>query len=595
MSRGDARVPGDDEARAPLGRTLAVARPAAGRMCLATLLGSGAVAASIGLIATAAWLISRASQHPPEASLAVAIVAVQFFGLSRGFFRYGERIVGHDAAFHLLADLRVGIYRDLESLAPAGLPAFRSGDLLARLVGDVDTLQDVVLRVIPPFAIAALVGGATVAFVWSLLPAAGAVLLVALLLGCTVVPAATGRKARRSEARQAGVRGELGAASVDLIEGAADLVVFGAMDAQVARIASLDEQLAGMATRSAGTAGVGAALTMLLAGLAMWGALLVGIPAVHAGRLDGVLLAVITLVPLAAFELVAGIPPAMQSLERARGAAARVFAVADSPAPVADPASPADLPDAPYDLQTRGLGSSYPGARAPALEDVSLSLRPGSRVALVGPSGAGKTTLAHVVLRFLPYTGSATLSGTELSALGGDDARRVVGMVGQDAHVFATTLAENLRIGRRDAGDEELARVVTAVGLADWVGGLPDGLATDAGERGGRMSGGQRQRLAVARALLADFPILVLDEPTEHLDRNAADALGRDLVALTAGRSTLLITHRLSGLHDLDEVFVLDGGRVIEHGTHRELVAAGGRYAELWAEERQTGQSLPVR
>ena len=315
---------------APLGRTLGIARPAGRRLLLAALLGAGAIAADIGLIGTAAWLISRAAQHPNEAHLAVAIVLVQFFGLSRGLLRYEERLVGHDAAFRLLADRRVKVYQRLERLAPTGLPAFRRGDLLARVVQDVDSLQDLAIRIIPPFAIAVLVGSATVALLWWMLPAAGLILAVALVLASTVVPWLTGKLARRRESRFARVRGDLTVAMVDLTEGASELVAFGAMGAQLRTVRERDAELTAIAAASAGTAGVGLALTTLLAGLACWGCLLVGIPAVLSGRLDATELAVITLIPLAAFELVVGLPVATQALQRVRQAAARVFEVSDA-------------------------------------------------------------------------------------------------------------------------------------------------------------------------------------------------------------------------------------------------------------------------
>ncbi len=557
-------LPADDHGpQAPLRRTLALARPAAGRLVLATLLGAGAVGAAIGLIATSAWLISRSSQRPEESAVAVAIVGVQFFALSRGLCRYGERLVGHDAAFRVLADLRVRIYERLECLAPLGLPAFRSGELLARLVHDVDALQDVLLRVVPPFAVAALVGAATVGVLWLVLPAAGAILLVALLLAGVVVPWLTGTLAARAEARQAAARGELTASVVDLVEGAPELLVNGAAAAQVGRARAADAEVTSIARATARTAGVGQGLTTLCSGLAMWGALVVGVAAVRAGTLNGVWLAGLALVPLVTFELVTGLPTATQTLQRVRRSAARVFEVLDAPPPVVEPAHPVALHDPPHVLRVRGLRSRYPGAVRWVLDGIDLDLAPGRRVAVVGPSGAGKSTLAGVLLRFLDYEsppGSVTLDGVELAELAGEECRRVVGLVAQDAHVFDNTLEENLRLARREATREELYEVLARVRLLDWVEQLPDGLATEVGERGARMSGGQRQRLALARALLADFPILILDEPGEHLDTATADAILADLLALTQDRATLLITHRHADLAEMDEVLVLDRG-----------------------------------
>jgi thiol reductant ABC exporter CydC subunit len=573
--------------RAETSRTLAIARPARGKLAEASLLGAGAIGASIALMGTSAWLISRASQHPSEASLTLAIVGVQFFGLSRGFLRYGERLVGHDAALRVLADLRVRVYQRLEALAPAGLTAFRRGDLIARVVDDVDSLQDVVLRVIQPFAVAALVGIATVAAMWWFLPQAGLVLLAALAVSTTVVPWLTGRLATREESKQATARGELGAAVIDLIEGAPELLVMGATQGQLDCIEPADTQLRSIARRGAGTTGIGLGLTTALAGLASWGALTLGVGATHSGSLNGALLAVLALVPLAAFELVSPLPAATQALQRSRVAAGRVFAAMDAPPAVVDPPSAVAPQAGPHAVALRSVWTSYPDAERAALRGIDLDLRPGRRVAVVGPSGAGKSTLADVLVRFLPVdAGEATLDGVPMDRFASDAVRRIVGLVEQSPHLFDTTLAENLRIGCREASDDELAAVLDRVGLGEWLAGLPLGLASEVGPSGTRVSGGQRQRVAVARALLADFPILVLDEPAEHLDPAAAEALTADLLALTEGRSTLLITHRLVGLEEVDEILVLDEGRVVERGTHAELLAAAARYAGLWWDER---------
>jgi thiol reductant ABC exporter CydC subunit len=572
-------------------RTLSIARAARRRLASASLLGAGAIGASIALMATSAWLISRAAQHPAEASLTLAIVGVQFFGLSRGLLRYAERLVGHDAALRGLADLRVRVYERLETAAPTGLPLFRRGDLVARVVHDVDSLQDVALRVIEPFAVAALVGTVTVGAMWWVLPQAGAVLFVALALSAVGVPWLTGRLARREEAKQATVRGELTADVVDLVGGAPELVVMGGTDAQLGRIAQADRRLRALSRRGAGTAGIGFALTTALAGLACWGALTLGVRATHGGSLNGAFLAVLALVPLAAVELVSPLPAAAQALQRSRVAAGRVFDAMDAAPIVSDPHRPVALALGPHTVELRSVWASYRGAGRAALRGADLSLRPGRRVALVGPSGAGKSTLADVLVRFLPAdSGEAVLDGVPMERFAADDVRRVVGLVEQRPHLFDTTLAENLRIGRRSAEDAELEHVLARVGLGPWLAGLPDGLSTEVGPMGARLSGGQRQRVAVARALLADFPVLVLDEPAEHLEPAAADALTADLLELTEGRAALLITHRLSSLHRMDEIVVLDQGAVVERGTHDELLEAGGRYAAMWWEERMGDQ-----
>lgn len=568
--------------------TAAFTRPAGRRLLLASLLGAGAIMAGVGLLAVSAWLISRASQHPKESALALGIVAVQFFGLSRGLLRYAQRLVGHDAAFRALADLRVRVYARLEALGPGGLPAIRRGDLMARFVHDVESLQDLLVRVIAPFAIAIAAGAATVALVVWILPLAGAVLLVALVLAATALPWLTGWLARRGEAGQAAERGELAASVVDLVAGAPELAACGLADRQLARAAAIDARLARISRRSARTAGIGQGLATLLPSLAMFGSVVVGLIAVRAGRLDVVLLAVIAVVPLAAFELASGLPGATQTLARVRPSLGRTRQVLEATPVVCDPPVPKPLPTAAETIRVRELRCRY-GADEPwVLDGLDLDLSPGRSVAIVGRSGAGKSTLADVLLRFLPYQeGSVTLGGVELADLSGDDCRRVVGLVAQDAHVFDSSLEANLRLARPEATGEELRGVLERVRLLDWIDELPAGLATRVGEHGGRMSGGQRQRLAAARALLADFPVLLLDEPGEHLQTETADAIVADVLSAAHERAVLLITHRLAGLEGVDEVLVLEAGRVVQRGTHAELLARGGVYAQMWRREAE--------
>ncbi len=564
-----------------LARTLGIDGRSARPLVAATLLGAGSLGCAVALIATSAWLISRSSQRPPESALAVATAAVQFFALSRGLLRYGERLAGHDAALRLLAALRVRVYGQLERLAPAGLPAFRSGDLLGRLVQDVDSLQELVLRVWPPFAIAALVGGLAVVVVGAMLPAAGLILLAALIASSAAVPWLVRRHAARFAGPRAAARGEVAASTVDLLSGASELEVYGALDAALARADAADAELTRVALAAARGAGAGQGVTNLSMGLAMWGSLAVGVAAVASGDLSGALLAGLALIPLAAFELVAPLPAAAQGREQVERSADRVEAVLSASAPVVDPARPGKLPGGPGELRAQSLRCRYGERDELALAGLDLTIAPGAHVAIVGPSGAGKTTFAWTLVRFLAYEGSLKLDRVELDELAGDDVRSVIGLVGQEPHIFATTVAENLRLARRDADDGELFAALEQVHLAGWVRGLPDGLQSDLGERGSAMSGGQRQRLALARAVLADFPVLVLDEPGEHLDVMTAEAVIARMLERRRGRTTILITHRLAGLQALDEIFFLDAGRVVERGTDAALVRAGGRYAAL--------------
>ncbi|MFG2172279.1 thiol reductant ABC exporter subunit CydD [Streptomyces niveus] len=574
----------------PLARMRSAVGRLRGRFVLALVLGSLALGSAVGLMAVSGWLISRASEQPPVLYLMVAVTATRAFGIGRAVFRYAERLVSHDAVLRMLADLRVSVYRRLERLAPAGLREARRGDLLSRLVADVDALQDYWLRWLLPVGSAVLVGAGAVGFTAWLLPEAGAVLAVGLLAAGVGVPLVSGARARRAERRLAPARGLLATRVAELLDGCAELTVAGALRSRIRAARDADATLTAIASRGAAATALGGGLSALICGLTVAAAAYAGVGAVHDGRLEGVALAVVVLTPLAAFEAVAGLPLAVQYRQRAARSAERVCEVLDAPVPVREPAHPAAAPETPFPLEVRGLSARYAGQERDALTGVDLTLTVGKRVAVVGPSGAGKTTLAQVLLRFLDAReGGVRLGGTDAAALDGDTVRRFVGLCAQDAHLFDSSVRENLALARRDATDDDLRDALLRARLLDWVDGLPAGLDTLVGEHGARLSGGQRQRLALARALLADFPVLVLDEPAEHLDLPTADALTADLLTVTEGRTTLLITHRLQGLDAVDEVIVLDGGRVAQRGPYAELVAVEGPLRRMWERERERG------
>ncbi|MEV6962632.1 thiol reductant ABC exporter subunit CydD [Streptomyces sp. NPDC051207] len=572
-----------------LARVRAVSGARRGRLALALALGSLALGSAVGLMATSGWLISRASQQPPVLHLMVAVTATRTFGIGRAVFRYGERLVSHDAVLRMLADTRVAVYRRLERLAPAGLRRARRGDLLSRLVTDVDALQDYWLRWLLPAGAALLVSAGSVAFTAWLLPEAGAALAVGLLAAGAGVPLVTGAVARRAERRLAPARGVLATRVADLLTGTAELTVAGALPTRAAQVRRADGTLTRITSRAATATALGDGLTALISGLTVATAAVLGARAVADGRLDGVLMAVVVLTPLAAFEAVLGMPLAVQYRQRVRRSAERVYEVLDAPAPVREPEHPRQAPGVPFPLVVKDLTARHAGQDRNALAGLDLTLEEGRRIAVVGPSGSGKTTLAQVLLRFLDADqGSYTLAGVDTRTLDGDDVRRLVGLCAQDAHLFDSSVRENLLLARKDAGERELRDALARARLLQWADSLPDGLDTLVGEHGARLSGGQRQRLALARALLADFPVLVLDEPAEHLDLPTADALTADLLAATEDRTTVLITHRLAGLEDVDEVIVLDEGRVVQRGTFAELAAAAGPLRAMVEREAET-------
>jgi thiol reductant ABC exporter CydC subunit len=578
-ARGPVRTTAE---RRPLLRLLWLARPLRVRLVLSVLAGAAATGCGVALLGTSGFMLARASEHPSILAISVAVVAVRAFSVGRGVSRYLERLTSHDVAFRVLADIRVAIYRRLERLAPAGLATFRSGDLLSALISDVDATQDLFIRGIGPPLAAALVGAGAVTVCLLILAPAGGVLALGLLAAGAAVPPLAVAGSRRAARTAAPVRGELGATVTDLLSGAAELHAFGAQDAALAAVAEADGRLTALARRFATATGLGTGLIAGLTGLTLWGVLVLGVAAVGHGALTRVPLAVLCLTALASFEAVALMPAAALQLGAARASARRIGTILDTPEPVAEPSAPRLRPAGPVHVQLSGVRVRYEPDGPPALDGLDLDLPPGRRVALIGPSGAGKSTAAAVLLRFRdPEAGTVTLNGADLASYAAADVRTVIGGCLQDPHIFDATIRDNLRVGRAGASDTELAAAAERARLLPWIDSLPRGWDTRAGPRGVAMSGGERQRLALARALLADPAVLILDEPTAHLDPEARAALTADVLAVTAGRATLLITHELEGLDQVDEIIVLDRGRVVQRGPHARLIQTDGPYRQL--------------
>jgi ATP-binding cassette subfamily C protein CydC len=572
------------------------------RLARAVAAGSAGLGSAVALAATSAWLIARASQMPPVLDLTVAVVSVRAFGISRAVFRYLERLASHDVALRGMTALRERVYSALAAGRTDVVVGLRRGDLLARTGADVDAVGDLVVRALLPSAVAGVVGVGTVALVAALLPAAALVLTAALLLAGVLAPLLTARATRLAELSLADERAEVAALSLTLVDSAGELQVSGRAPAVLDAVRRADERLAAGADRAARPAAFAAALNLLAMGGAVVGAMLLGIPATTAGTLAPVELAVVVLVPLAAFEATGMLPAAAVQLVRSAGAAVRVVDLLDRaaatpptsrarPAPAAPSAAAGGEP-----LVARDLACGWPG-RPPAVAGVDLALGPGRTVAVVGPSGVGKTTLLLTLAGLLPaQDGTVRLAGRDPWLQDRTEVSRTAVLTAEDAHVFDTSVLENLRVARGDVTAEEARRTLAAAGLGPWLAGLPDGVDTRLGADGATVSGGERRRLLLARALLTSAPLLLLDEPAEHLDPASADALVTDLLraARDAGRGVLLVTHRLSSLAAVDEVLVLervDGGsagapaRVVARGSHAVLAATRPAYAWAWAQE----------
>ncbi len=528
------------------------------RFALSIGLGAITVCLGVALMATAGYLISRAAEQPPILSLTVTIVAVRFFALSRPLGRYLERLASHDLAFRALQRIRTRFYRLIEPLAPGQLEGYRHGELLTRMVGDVDALQGLYLRALGPPLVALLAAAACIGAAAAFLPVAAAVLAVGLIAGGVAVPALAGGLGRRVGRRQADARGKLTAELVELLRGAPELVVFGREQDVLDRIRATDRVLSRLARRDALVAGLGDALSILVAGVTAAGVLALAVSAHDTGTLDRVLVAMLALLALSAFDAVAPLPSSARELSGLLRAGRRVLEVADREPSVRDPAEPLPAPSRATLVALEAVTARYEPSEPPVLRDFDLRLEPGSRVALVGRSGAGKTTVTNLLLRFLdPEDGRVTIAGRDVRDYRQEDVRATFALAGQDAHLFNSTIRANLGLARPGATDGELRDALARARIGEWVDSLPDGLDTLVGEEGVQLSGGQRQRLTIARALVSGAPVLVLDEPTAHLDPPTARALMDDVLEAADGRAVLLITHRPEGLARMDEIVSL--------------------------------------
>ncbi len=540
-----------------------LAAPPWGKMLLAVGLGVAGAMSTVGILAGSGYVVDRAAFRPGLGAIAGLLAAVEVLAFLRGPLRYGERLVSHDAAFRSLAHWRVWLYDHLEPLAPAGLRGWRSGDLLSRVTDDVDTLQDLFLRCLLPVVVTVAAGCLAVVLVGVILPVAAAVLATALLIAVITTPVVSA-VAGTAHGREAQLRGELSAEVVDLLRAAPELLAFGQEDAALARIEAADRELTRLARRRAVAGGAAGAIVTVCVGAAAVGILAVGIPAVGSHQMGAVMLGVLVLAAVGAFETVPALAAAAVRATDVVAAGRRLLAIAEVPVAVTDPEQPASLHDGTPAVHVHDGRLRYGDDLPWALDGLDLDVTPGEHVGVVGSSGAGKTSLVHALLRFWPLqAGSATLGGEEIARVRQADVRRAVSLVDQDAHVFGGTIRHNVALARPDASEVEVHDALRRAHLDDWVTSLPLGLDTPVGEQGAQISGGQRRRIALARALLAGGRVLVLDEPTAGLERDAGARLVADVLdaAREAGTSVLLVTHRAQDLSGVDRVVTIERGR----------------------------------
>ncbi|MCL4445266.1 MAG: thiol reductant ABC exporter subunit CydC [Actinobacteria bacterium] len=545
-------------------KMFAIGAPARNRMILATLLGVAASAATIGLLAGSGYVVDKAAFRPGLGAIAGILAVVEVMAFLRAPLRYAERLVGHDVAFKALSRWRVWLYDRLEPLSPAGLRAWRSGDLLSRFVEDVDSLQDLYLRALAPLVVAVASGILAVSVLTVLLPLAGLIVAVSLLAGL-VLPAWLILAAGGDEEREAELRGELAADVVDLVYGAQELIAFGQQDIVGERVERADEELSRIARRRAFVSGAASTILGVFAGVAVVGVVVVTVLAAHAHQLGYSMVAVLPLTAIAAFE---SVPAVTQSALRAGGVAAagrRLLALVDIPVPVVDPDDPVELDVGCPDVAFVDAKLRYADHSPWALDGVSFTIAAGAHTAIVGSSGSGKSSVVNVLLRFWKLDGGrATLGGVTIDRLAQSRARSVFALLDQRAFLFSGSIRHNLAMVDPNLSDAEFNAALTVVGLIEWVESLPEGLMTQIGDHGTKLSGGQRRRIALARAMLIDAPILLLDEPTAALDQETSLKIIRRILEDSGERTVVVITHDEEHLELFDGVVTIDGGKVVE-------------------------------
>ncbi|MDB5077557.1 MAG: cydC [Chloroflexi bacterium] len=562
-------------------RVLSFLRPYRLRVLAAIALGCATVAANIGLVAVAGYLIAAAALKPALLALSVPIYLVRFFGVTRAFLRYGERLVSHSVTFALLAEMRIWFYSRLEPLAPASLSMHRTGDVLARMVKDIDELENVYLRVFSPLIVALVTASAVAVLLgvfnlWLMLVA-----IPFLLLAGLGVPLLGRALAARVGEDLPHIRGELSAQAVDSIQGMQDLLIFGREASVRGRIAALERQSGSVERRLTRVAALQSGIGDFLAAGCATAVVTVAIPLVTTGRIGGVYLAFLAVMTLATFEVLQPLATVFPLMDRTRTSGDRLFEIADSQPNVREAAQTISAP-LDIDLEFSHVSFAYNADMPPVLDDVTFSVRRGMHVAVVGASGSGKSTLLSLALRFWDVdAGMVKFGGADARQLTLDAVRAQISVVMQEVALFTDTLRNNLRIARPDATEADLLWALDTACLGDLVDRLPDGLDSWIGEQGLQLSGGERQRLAIARALLKTAPILALDEATANLDPITEATVLSQLLAAATDRAVLLITHRLVAMEEMDEILVLDRGRIVERGTHAELVDSRGAYWRL--------------
>lgn len=568
-------------------RLVAFLRPFAGEVALSVVLGTATVLSGIGLMGTSAYLIATAALQPGIETLQVAIVGVRFLGISRGIFRYLERLATHSVNFRLLAQLRVWFYRSIEPLAPARLETFPGGDLLDRAVADIEVLQEFYVRLVAPPVVAALTTVGVGLFAGNFNAGVGWSLVAGLIAGGWILPLCLYLAGRNPAMALTQNRSRLNGKLVEALQGMPEWVAFGHANSLSRELGHLQEAYHQTQERLARVGALGSAAGSLVMNLTAWCVVILVIPLVHTGKLDGVLLAVLALVALSAFEMTTPIQLGAQQLGSALASARRLFSLVDSPPPIFNSGVAVSI-STPVPVEFRNVSFTYPGYSQPALEHIFFEIGVGKHIAIVGPNGSGKSTLVNLLLKFWDApSGSIFSGGVDLRRWPAESLRSQVAVIPQKVYLFSGSLRENILLGLDEIPDQPLMDIARQAGLDELVNRLPSGIDSWIGAQGEQLSGGERQRVAIARALMRDPALLILDEPTAGLDPVAAKDIGQVIRGAFREKSMLWITHDVAGLEFMDEILVLRAGQIIERGSYSQLSEMGGWFAEALALQRR--------
>lgn len=554
-------------------------------MAFAALLGFFTVGSSVGLMMTSAYIIAKAALHVHISELQVAIVGVRFFGISRAVFRYLERYVSHEVTFRLLAKFRVWFFEAYERIAPSKTKDFTSGDLLTRVVSDIESLEHIFVRVIHPPVVALAIFVSLFLYLWKFGIIFSLIFLFSFFVAGIVIPSVTFFLSKNLGEKIISLRAELNDLIVDGVSGMNELLAFNRTENYTGKFDETQNELTEAERKMSVIDGFNESAIGLTMNLTVIAIYIAAAPLVNANLLDGVLLSVLSLGIMSAFEAVMPIPLSVQYIDKSVRAGNRLFEITEmknEEKVSAQTSSPES-----FDLEAEKLSFSYDQNQT-VLKEITFSLREKEKIAIVGASGSGKSTLVNLLLAFWQSdSGKIVLGGIDYNSLSDDEIRKQFSVISQETFLFNATIKDNLLLANKSANESELSDALKKAELESFIETLPDKIDTFAGEHGKQLSGGERKRISIARAILKDSPILICDEATSDLDSITEKKILDTILRISENKSLIYITHRFADLDKFKEIFVIEEGEIVERGDFKSLLGMKAKFYELFESQRQ--------